>query len=377
MTNETQHSQKGFLKAGGEQILPSYQSQSLLGLVGLVVDRSDRRALEEIHGERRVFKPKDGRHMLLAEYLTLLMDNELKHGGGDARALSLAERAYDLTLEKFINIPSGTSGSGPDCRNYYRTFLQAAQKSFRQKPTTSQLEEEARAGMLLKGLVARHFDLSMREARREAKPFWSRYQWRVNGRSFTVWMPQAMTGDERRAWLEANVPAQIFNDPQVGERIQEIIEQNLVKERFVNLDAVENSRAASATGTFHPEGDGWASSLGEMVAREKAQNIDQQRRAIRKLGPEKLARLVVQVFEDIAAEEYEQKRLGSQFGLSPATLSRFAGSDWHRTESSETPVPDLWRNTAQVISQIPVFREVAEEVGMLDMIKAVRGDSHE
>ena len=227
---------------------------------------------------------------------------------------------------------------------------------------------------MLKGLVARHFRLSKLEAWREANPFWSRYQWRSNGRSLTVWMPASMSGAERRAWLEKNIPASFFDLPEWRSFIQQHVEQNLVREHFIPLDALENDQEVSQDGLGCQPGEDWGLSLAEAVAREKAQNIQKQRRAIRKLGPESLSELVRQVFLDLDAGEYEQKQVAARFGLSEATLSRFAGTDWRQKDTEDQQVPDLWRNTAQVVSQIPMFREVAEEVGMLHRIEEVRGD---
>jgi len=190
-------------------------------------------------------------------------------------------------------------------------------------------------------------------------------------------MPSALSGAERRAWLEENIPPEFIGRPDERKLIQDFIEKNLVREHFIPLDALENDQETSQGGFDYPRSEVWGLSLAEVVAQEKAQNIDDQRPAIRKMGPESLSAMVRQVFMDLDAEEYEQKRIANQFGLSPATLSRFAGSDWNQNPEAENRVPDLWRNTAQVISQIPIFREVAEEFGMLARIEEIRGDDYE
>ena len=346
----------------------------LTELAQLIVEKSDRQALDEILTRRRICRLQNGQRFLLGEYLYFLKELEAGPNEKDAKAISLAERAYDLTLEKFINLPTDSSQDGPDCRHYYSAFLKAFSLSRGRKPTSSQLRAESRAEGLLKGLVARHFRLSKLEAWREANPFWSRYQWRSNGRSLTVWMPASMSGAERRAWLEKNIPASFFDLPEWRSFIQQHVEQNLVREHFIPLDALENDQEVSQDGLGCQPGEDWGLSLAEAVAREKAQNIQKQRRAIRKLGPESLAELVRQVFLDLDAGEYEQKRVAARFGLSQATLSRFAGTDWRQKDTEDQQVPDLWRNTAQVVSQIPMFREVAEEAGMLHRIEEVRGD---
>lgn len=361
-------------KPPGYEVVHGYSSFDLVELARLIVEKSDRGALEEIHSQRKVITLQDGRCLLLAEYLSLLKLHEQHRYGNDARSISLSERAYDLTLDKFMNLPVESEQHGPDCRRYFRALLKAVDRSLQQSPTASRLKREARSGALLKGLIARHFKLSKMEAVRESNPFWSRYQWRVNGDSITVWMPVSMSGAERRSWLEDNIPTSLFDHPEWGRLIRDHIEQNLVREHFVPLENLENNQQISHEGTGLPLTEDWGLSLADAVAREKAQNIDKQRRAIRKLGPESLAKLVRQIFLDLDAEEYEQKQIAKRFGLSPSTLSRFAGTDWRQKDTRDQQTPDLWRNTAQVISQIPVFRDVAKEAGMLDRIEAIRGD---
>jgi len=58
----------------------------------------------------------------------------LKHrerilNGKDARSITLSERAYDLTLDKFMNLPTGPGHIGPDCRHYFGAFLTAMDRS--------------------------------------------------------------------------------------------------------------------------------------------------------------------------------------------------------------------------------------------------------
>ena len=143
------------------------------------------------------------------------------------------------------------------------------------------------------------------------------------------------------------------------------------------MEALETSATANESIELGLDRRNWGLLLAKYVAQEKARDIKNQRPAIKKLGPNKLEKMVRQIFEDLDADEYEQKKVADQFGLSTATLSRFAGSNWREMAPEGTFVPDLWRNTAQVISQIPVFRDVAQEAGMLGLIKAIQGGSHE
>ena len=359
------------------QIDIAYSELGLLQLAELVVSYADKSALFEIHSNRKVFRLQGGRYLLLAEYLQHLKDRELNANFNNSRAITLAERAYDLTLEKFINLPDQAVKQGSDCRHYYRAFIKAANCSLTIEQTPSKLKQEAMCGQLLKNLVTRQFHYSHQEARREIDPFWSRYNWRVYDYSLTLWMPVALTGNQRREWLKTNIPDEIFDHPQVNKEIQRLIDKNLVREHFVALEALEFSTAAYASVESCLDRRNWGLLLAEHVAQEKAQDISNQRPAIKKLGPQKLEKLVRRIFEDLDADEYEQKKVADQFGLSTATLSRFAGSSWREMASEANFVPDLWRNTAQVISQIPVFRDVAQEAGMLGPIEAIQGSSHE
>ena len=260
-------------------------SLCLTELAQLVVEQADRQALEEILTRRKVFKLQHGQRFLLVEYLFFLKELEEGRNEKDSRAISLAERAYDLTLEKFINLPTESSQGGPDCRHYYSAFLKEVDRALGRKSTSSRLHAEVRAEVLLKGLVARHFKLSKLEAKREANPFWSRYSWRSNGCSLTVWMPASMSGAERRMWLEENIPASFFDHPEWRGLIQEHIEQNLVREHFIPLDALENDQEISQGGLGYLLDEDWGLSLAEAVAREKAQNIGKTTASHQEVGP--------------------------------------------------------------------------------------------
>ena len=105
----------------------------------------------------------------------------------------------------------------------------------------------------------------------------------------------------------------------------------------------------------------------KVVAEEKAANIQQQRRSIRKLGKTKLKKMILQIFGDIICDDYRDSEIAKDFGLTKATFSRFAGSRWNQTGFS---IPDLWRNTAQVLIYHPIFRQVVKDTGFWDVVAA-------
>lgn len=351
-----------------------YSDIDLVGLIRLVVEESDRKALREIHDNRRIIPLHENHYLLIVEYLDFLKGRAARQENYNIKSTKISEAAYDITLDKLSNLPLNDTNNGPDCRKYFRALLSKIEELIHNNKITTRLRIEAKCCMLTKGLIRRHFSLSCLEALRNADAFWSRYNWHVGNYNFDLRMPSSMTGGQRRIWLEENVPGTILDDPMAKEKIQELIEMELVKERFTSIDSLEYQNSLISQDNFFPVDQDWGLNLAEAVAREKVQNIEKQRPAIRKLGPKSLAELVRQVFLDLDAEDYEQKKVAAKFGLSPATLSRFAGTDWRQKDTKDQQIPDLWRNTAQVVSQIPVFREVAEEAGMLHWIEEVRGD---
>jgi len=113
--------------------------------------------------------------------------------------------------------------------------------------------------------------------------------------------------------------------------------------------------------------------LADTVADEKAENIEQQRPTIRRLGEGKLKQLIQSVFTDLADGSYEEKQIAASFGLSRATFSRFAGSRWHHhcKDPIVTSVPDLWRNTAQTLAGHSDFVIAAQKAGVWKRVSGI------
>jgi hypothetical protein len=357
-----------------------YCNLSLVKLVRTIVDKGDRRALEEFHNNRTLFRYSGGPPSRFIDYLNELRESAAKRFWSAPKAFEVAEKAYDLTIEKFNNLPGQkkppaaknqksrkVKRGGASCRYYLRAFLERAAWSFVTKPPANQIQEEARAAMVMQGLVERHFYLSLLEAERKANPFWSRYNWKVRGRTICVWLPVSLAGRERRRWLEKNIDNP---DPlREGERarIQAVIDSNLVRGGFVPLsEAPDGSNEDEFLRRFD-SGETFGISLAEAVAEEKTRNIHQQRRSIRALGKKRLKKLIVRIFEDIDSGEYKDEKIASQFKLSKATFSRFAGSRWLL---SPLALPDLWRNTAQILSKQPDLKEVAVSTGVWGQVQS-------
>lgn len=345
-----------------------YRSLPLIDSIKEIVD-GDLDALHEFHNNRPVFSYNHGPPMVLVEYLTELRESVLRGGSTGSNALEAGDYAYNLTLEKFTNLrispkPEHSANKkndeklqqkGPDCRLYYRAYLEKCAKSFDNRPPDGELEKEILAGKIMQGLVKRQFYYSLLEAERGLNPFRSRYNWNVNGGTLTIYLPVAIKGVDRRKWLEENIEnPDPFREGE-RERIQAILNRSFVNHRMVQIQDAQNI-ADKKQSSSHWPGDDSDPSLSEVVAEEKADNIEKQRPAIKALGKDKLKQLILCVFDEIRDTDYSDGKLAQDFGVSKSTLSRFAGSRWYEKGTS---LPDLWRNTAKILSENPAFEEMA------------------
>lgn len=355
-----------------------YRNLSLVNLVKRIADKGDRHALLEFHNHRTLFKCKGSPPLLFIDYLEKIRESTARRTWIATNSDEVANKAYDLTIDKFNNLPAKRKSSrktkgksdnverkGPDCRLYFKAFLNQVAQSFKTHPPANEIEEEARAAMIMKGLVSRHFSLSRLEAKRDANPFWSRYNWKVKGHTICVWLPVAIEGRERREWLKKNIDRPNPRQPEERERIQSIIDQKLPRERVVGLSAATDIQGEQQTSTWSNPGKTFETSLAEAVAEEKATNIQKQRESIRALGKKRLKQLILRIFKDLGGGQYEDKKVAGHFALKKATFSRFAGSRWLQGNS----IPDLWRNTAEVLSTHPSLKDVAIDTGMWKEVK--------
>ena len=290
--------------------------------------------LTEFHDHRTPFRLHGGPALRFAEFVAALCDTPqaLTLAGHDHAAL---EHAYDLTIDKFLNLPDDTPGAtqqrgnGPDCRNYFRGFVLLMRQWRDQRPSAGLLHEEAEAATILQAYVVRQFRLSCKEALRRSNPTRSRYAWRVDGGVIRVWMPAYSPGRQRRPWLEANVDRPDPTRPGEDERVQAIVDRLLGIPRRVPLG--EDAMAGASTGRPEPRGlpatdpTFTVCGLARVVADEKVENLHRQRPAIQALGGSALRKLILCIFTELSAGRYEEKQVAERFGLSRPTLSRFAG----------------------------------------------------
>lgn len=361
-----------------------YRRLSLVALIKKIVEESDPLALEEFHDNRTIFRFRSGekREMRFVEFLNGLCERVEKDKSLGRQAFEMAAMAYDLTLDKFSNLPGQPSplletdhdkgrtekSNGSDCRYYYKAYLVRITKLFKHDPPTSQIEAEERAALCMQGLVRNHFYKSQLQAKRELNAFWSRYTWNIRGGVIRILLPVFIKGHKRGEWLEKNIKDPDPKREGEKQRVQEIINAKLANETVNRvIDGTTNLQNGGAP--LWPKEDGeFGIALGQVVADEKAKNIDQLRRSIRNLDKKKLKRMIKRIFKDVNSQEYEDGKVAKDFGLSKATFSRFAGSRWTETKS---PIPDLWLNTAKVLSKHKIFKKVAMQTGYLKIAETI------
>lgn len=336
----------------GEQTLPigpvdasarPFRTVGLVELFNHIVDDSDRGAIREFLEYRRIFRWADGdKPLSLPEYLYKTWTKWNNQGG--RVATKVFDRAYDLTLDKFTSLPgtggkgvgarAGDDATGPasrvDCRKYYAALLRNIEEDETFCTASGALEQDHVVAVKFQKFVNHHFHLSYLEAlRQQMNPFISRYSWCVDGKgTITVWMPKYLKGRERRAWLEKHVDNP---DPErLGERerIQDIIDEKLAIPRFVPIDMQCESGRSSGFPAPNVEADRkMRPNFVAFLAREKALSADLQRPAIRRLGFEKIERLVNIVVPNLVTRERTDEDIAREFGLSKTAQSHFCGSE--------------------------------------------------
>jgi hypothetical protein len=186
-------------------------------------------------------------------------------------------------------------------------------------------------------------------------------------------MPRTIQYLQRRVWLEDNIQEVDPCRPGERYRVQGMIDEQLGLASHLSIEGLADN-LASHRDSDSPiraliEKEVSTQGLANVVAEEKAANIDAQRRAIRALGRSRLKQLILRIFNNLSQEAYEEKRLAEAFRLSRATLSRFAGSRWKRDVDGR--IPDLWANTAHTLAGHASFMEAAEAAGVWDSVELI------
>ena len=367
-------------------LLPSTSSQDrmdygkmpLLELTERIAKNGECQAVKEFHDNRWLFTGWDRSALRLADYVAAIAQRPLARlwCGYDDMVL---DHTYDLTIDKFANIPTRTTSylspkrQGPDCRYYFRAFFDHATARLKAKPPANTIEAEMTAAEILRRFVERHFQFSCWESKRQAQKLVRRYMWELDGYALYIWLPLEMPGRRCREWLKTHIPD--VDPERVGEqdRVQEIVNKLLTRREIMPLHRVcggaENIPAGIEDLPSLVEEQVTVDGLAEVVAEEKAENIMHQRPAIRQLGTDKLKELILTIFAGLACEDYVEQTIAACFGMSKSTLSRFAGSRWNNNWNDA--VPDLWRNTAQTLAGHSAFIMVAKRAGVWKRVTQV------
>lgn len=356
-----------------------YSQASLEQLLERIVQSSDRQALRELFDHRTPLRWKGGPPMGVRQFIDQLCYSRkaLRWFAYDQGALP---QVCDLTVDRFAHMPADPASGqprrphGPDCRYYLGSVLTQLRRWRQQQPDADPLAEEMAAARILQRMVVRHFRLSCLETWRGRNPGRSRYAWQLQTGSVYLWMPHWMPGWRRRAWLEQNVRDPDPRRPGEQLRVQAVVDAQLGVPRIVPFD--KDDLRCQLCGLGNPlagllEEEIGVRGLSRVLADEKAGRCDCQRPAICALGPKRIRQLVQRIFTDLSEESYQEKAVAEAFGLSPATLSRFAGSRWRQSSSGH--IPDLWRNTAHVLASTRTFVQVAEEAGVWQQVRACLG----
>ena len=321
----------------------SYRQLPLVKLLRQIVDDQDQAALDEFHTQRSVFNHYDDGNLLMAEYLDRLRKNSREQIWG-----LCTDCAYDRTMDKFSRF---THSDGIDCRRYFGSIL----RSLSRKGIKNALLAEEELGHSLQRFVCHHFELSLKDCRRQFSDQ-SRYEWHHSRGSITLLFPKSFSGSQRRDWLESNFSGVDVNQVGSRDRIQTAIDNWFEQQSQGPVpEVVELGTENSALPWAQADGLN-ISNLAKQIAEEKADTILEQRPSIQKLGKSGIRNLVLRVFECIDGDsETSDTDLGKEFGLTKPSFSRFAGSAW------KDSIPDLWQNTAAFVSQSSLYREALAE----------------
>jgi hypothetical protein len=401
------------------------KKESTISLMRRIVEDSDTLALHVFHETRTLFY-RNGKWVRLAEFVIAMKDGSIRREEEDksthTNMSEVSDNAYDLTLAKFCNIPpqnlksvkadKNTSGNNRftwnvDCRLYFKQILKNIDKDLSKKPIISEADIEEKVAKIATRFVIGHFNKSMKECKRRDTTS-TRYAWEVEGRIIYLFRPSHLTAEQLRKWLEDNITDVTPDAPNEKNRIQEIIDQKYpcgAKTRTDDPEIPEESEREDEpwidqkypSGTMVPasdpkiaddlgmedkprieykEGNEFSDRLRVHVAKEKSENLEELRPAIKILGEEGVYNLVSRIFEDMADGQYNLSKVARDFNLSKATLSRFAGSDWRKDlakkkdvqedmkQLSKADIPDLWINTTHVLAENRTFMETARNTGL-------------
>jgi len=365
------------------------KKESSISLIRRIAEDSDELALRVFHETRSLFY-RNGKWLRTTDFIRSLRDRIKWSGEEEAQTINMStvtDEAYDLTLAKFYNIP-GRHGRLPtsdeindssngftwnvDCRLYFKRLLTKIEATVARKNADSEMVVEEITSSVATSFVLGQYYLSLKECKRRDSSS-IRYVWTVKGKKLYLFYPPHLTAKQFRTWLEENISDVNTDFTDEQNRIQDLIDQyfyhidNVFTE---NLEQIEHQGYLDQNRLERREGNQFSERLRVHVAREKSENLEKLRPSLKNLGKKRIYDLVHRIFTDLEEGEYNLSEVASNFGISKATLSRFAGSDWNENKdrNRQADIPELWANTAHVLAGNPVFMETVKNSGYTDAI---------
>jgi len=273
-----------------------------------------------------------------------------------------------MTLQKFSVLKNCSNiFDGPFCNKQYSALAKKLKRYKKDSRVKSQLELEVEAESLLKRMLIMHIKYSWLEVCRKTNKLYNRYRWVLPEGIIELMKPIGISGSRFKKWLKGHIIGPNPNEKGEKFRIQREIDNwfgHSSEENFDNISYMLNSEKEEDFDLkMYPQ------DFSSLVANEKAENINQLRPSIQLLGSNKVRNLVLSILENIIYNDCNDNNIASRFGLSKATFSRFAGRDWRKNNNGD--VPDLWRNIAQIVTNDPVFIEIAVSLGINSVIKEI------
>ena len=365
-----------------------YRALPLGTLIERIALYGDHSALQEFHDHRFIFEVATGRRVVFRDWLATKRKSLSEEGWRSIKESEFLDAACDLLIDRFHNIPpedasltKEAAGDGErirhsrvDCGNYFRGCLKVLERAVA-TAACGHLETELRTAQVVQGFVKRHLYLCLAEGLRHLNPLMSRYDWKVNGTAFRLWLPRTLEREERRRWLEEHIGDVDTSNPFERDRIQETIDRWFGGPRLRSLNGLESvlssDEQSDDTADILTPDMGNSTSLKEFVAEEKAESIALQRPAIQRLGKAMLRALVRVIMDNFVSADKSDAEIAQQFGLALPTYSRFAGRDWWKKEADNASlvIPDFYLNLASILARTPAFVQLAKRARVLDEAK--------